>query len=72
MESSPSSNSGTCADNSLSQPTQKAAAEKLIATPGLATVEQADMVTGAGGEKTCPVSIAAADTAAATREPREC
>jgi glutathione S-transferase len=48
------------ADNSLSKPKQKAAAEKLIATPGLATVVHADMVTAASGEKPVQFNIVAA------------
>lgn len=60
------------ADNSLSKPMQKAAAAKLIATPGLATVVQADMVTPASGEKTCSVLKIIKDVAATASEPRAC
>lgn len=60
------------ADNSLSKPMQKAATTNLIATRGLATVVQADMVTPTSGEKTRSVVKVATHAAATASEPSEC
>jgi len=51
------------ADNRLSKPTQKAAAAKMIAVAGLATVVEADMVSTAAGGKTRSVFLDLTDAA---------